>query len=177
LSRAAVTSSYPLRATTLHVNGSPFLVTLEPRETLAFVLRERLGLLGTKVSCDQQVCGTCTVLLDGLPISSCTTLAVDVEDHAVVTIEGIGRGELHPVQRELLSGNAIQCGFCTPGFVVAAASLLATTPSPSRQQVSEWLGGNICRCTGYVAIIDAVIRASLSPAIVDPGIGAADDGE
>jgi len=143
------------------VNGRPVILTVEPRETLAHVLRERLGLTGTKVSCGVQVCGACTALVDGLPVSSCTLLAADVEGRTVRTIEGVADGDrLHPVQRAFLRSAAFQCGFCTPGMVMAAIALLERRPHPTRAEVVEGLEGNICRCTGYEAIIDAVLSAS-----------------
>lgn len=145
----------------LTVNGTQRTLTIEPRETLAEVLRERLSLTGTKVSCDAQVCGACTVLVDGLAMSACTYLAVDADTREVRTVEGLARaGELSPVQQAFIDHAAFQCGFCTPGFLMAATALLAENPNPTRTEVREGLEGNICRCTGYEPIVDAVLAAA-----------------
>jgi aerobic-type carbon monoxide dehydrogenase small subunit (CoxS/CutS family) len=149
----------------LRVNGKDRALRLEPRETLAEVLRQRLALTGTKVSCDAQVCGTCSVLVDGLVVSACTFLAVDADGRQVTTIEGLGdaRSErLTAVQQAFIDAAAFQCGYCTPGFIMAATALLAEHPSPDRELVIEYLDGNICRCTGYVPIVDAVLNAAKS---------------
>jgi aerobic-type carbon monoxide dehydrogenase small subunit (CoxS/CutS family) len=128
---------------------------------LAEFLRDQLGLTGTKVSCELQVCGSCTVLVDGKPISSCTYLAADIDQREVTTIEGVATGEsLHPIQQAFVDNNALQCGFCTPGFVMATLALLAEKPDPSEDEVAHYLEGNICRCTGYRPIIRAVIDAA-----------------
>jgi carbon-monoxide dehydrogenase small subunit len=145
----------------LVVNGRSWQLSVEPRETLADVLRERLGLTGLKVSCDAQVCGACTVLVDDLAVSACTFLAVDAHGLRVGTVEGLARdGHLSPLQQAFIAEAAFQCGFCTPGMLVAATALLAENPSPSRDEVVAALDGNLCRCTGYVPIIDAVLRAA-----------------
>lgn len=147
----------------LHVNAREVRLTIEPREMLAEVLRRRLGLSGTKVSCDAQVCGSCTVLVDDLVISSCTFLAADAEGSRVVTVEGLAdpaTGTLTPVQQSFLDHAAFQCGYCTPGFVLTATALLAEHPVPSRSDVVRYLEGNICRCTGYVPIIEAIMDAA-----------------
>jgi len=139
------------------VNGESRDAVIEPRELLVDVLRDRFGLKGTKRSCDVQVCGACTVLIDGLPASSCSTLAADAHGREVVTIEGIGRnGELDPVQRAFVEHGALQCGFCTPGFVLAVKALLALYAAPTDEQIKHFLRGNICRCTGYIKILEAV---------------------
>ena len=152
-------------AVAMTVNRRPVALTVEPRETLAHVLRERLGLTGTKLSCGAQVCGACTVLVDGLPVSACTLLAVDVEGREVRTIEGASDGErLHPVQRAFIEQAAFQCGFCTPGMIMTTIALLESRPQPTRAEVVEGLEGNICRCTGYQAIIEAVLAAAREPA-------------
>jgi aerobic-type carbon monoxide dehydrogenase small subunit (CoxS/CutS family) len=143
------------------VNGRPRALRVEPRETLADVLRERLGLSGLKVSCDVQVCGACTVLVDGLAVSACTYLAADAEGRAVTTVEGLARdGQLTSLQQAFIDAAAFQCGFCTPGMLMAGTALLADNPAPTREEVVAELEGNICRCTGYVPIIDAVLRAA-----------------
>jgi aerobic-type carbon monoxide dehydrogenase small subunit (CoxS/CutS family) len=125
-------------------------------------LRDSLGLTGTKVSCELQVCGVCTVLVDGRPVSSCTYLAADVDGAEVQTVEGLSDGEtLHPLQQSFVEKFALQCGFCTPGFLMMAKALLDTTPEPTEDEIVEHLDGNICRCTGYAPIIEAVRCASL----------------
>jgi len=145
----------------LAVNGRPRAVRVEPRETLADVLRERLGLTGLKVSCDAQVCGACTVLVDGLAVSGCTYLAVDADGRDVRTVEGLARdGVLSPLQQAFIDEAAFQCGFCTPGMIMTATALLEENPTPSRDEVVAALDGNLCRCTGYVPIIDAVLRVA-----------------
>jgi aerobic-type carbon monoxide dehydrogenase small subunit (CoxS/CutS family) len=145
----------------LEVNGSQRTLRIEPRETLAEVLRERLALTGTKVSCDAQVCGACTVLVDGLAVSACTYLAVDADGRAVRTVEGLATDrELAPIQQAFIDHAGFQCGFCTPGMLMAATALLAEDPSPSREAVIHGMEGNLCRCTGYAHIIDAVVAAA-----------------
>lgn len=139
------------------LNGRAERATVEPRELLIDVLRSRFGLTGTKRSCDVEVCGACTVLVGGLPVSSCTTLAADVDGREVLTIEGLARdGELDRVQRAFVEHGAMQCGFCTPGMVMAVKALLALEPHPSEASIRHFLRGNICRCTGYMKIIEAV---------------------
>jgi carbon-monoxide dehydrogenase small subunit len=139
------------------LNGKPARASIEPRELLIDVLRSRFALTGTKRSCDVQICGACTVLVDGLPVSSCTMLAADVEGRSVLTVEGLaGEGTLDPVQRAFVEHGAMQCGFCTPGMVLAVKALLALKPKPSEEEIRHFLRGNICRCTGYVKIIEAV---------------------
>jgi carbon-monoxide dehydrogenase small subunit len=139
------------------VNGERTEREVEARRRLADFLREDLGLYGTKLSCEVQVCGACTVLVDGQPVSSCTYLAVDVDGRSVTTVEGVGKHEdLSPVQQAFVDQSAVQCGFCTPGFVLATTALLAETPQPSEEEIREYLDGNICRCTGYAQILSAV---------------------
>lgn len=147
------------------VNGEQVTDDVEPRLTLAEYLRDRLGLTGTKLSCEMQVCGVCTVLVDGNPISSCTYLAADVDGREVTTIEGLGRkGDLHPLQQAFIDEFATQCGYCTPGFIMMSVALLDAIPHPTREDVVHYLEGNICRCTGYRPIIDAVLSVgSASP--------------
>lgn len=143
------------------VNGRGVLLTVEPRAILLDVLRERLGLTGAKRSCDVQVCGACTVLLDGTPTSSCCTLAYEASGRSVETIEGLAGSEgLHPIQQAFVERAAIQCGFCTPGFVLATKALLAESPSPTRGEIESYLNGNLCRCTGYWNILEAVADAA-----------------
>lgn len=144
------------------LNGRPVEIEYEPQETLAEVLRERLNLTGTKISCEVQVCGACTVLVDGLPVSSCTLLAYETRERNVVTIEGIAKsdGTLHPVQQAFIDEFAFQCGFCTPGMILAAKALLDENPRPSRDEIIHYMDGNICRCTGYVPIVRAIQKAA-----------------
>jgi aerobic-type carbon monoxide dehydrogenase small subunit (CoxS/CutS family) len=145
----------------LEVNGASRTLGIEPRETLAEVLRERLALTGTKVSCDAQVCGACTVLVDGLAVSACTYLAVDADGRAVQTVEGLASDrKLAPIQQAFIDHAGFQCGFCTPGMLMAATALLQEDPSPTREAVIHGMEGNLCRCTGYVHIIDAVLAAA-----------------
>jgi carbon-monoxide dehydrogenase small subunit len=145
----------------LKVNGRERTLTVEPRETLADVLRDRLALTGTKVSCDMQVCGACTVLVDGLAVSACTFLAADAQGRSVRSVEGLASdGQLSPLQQRFIDHAAFQCGFCTPGFLMAATALLEESPKPTREQVIDALEGNICRCTGYEPIIQAVLAAA-----------------
>jgi carbon-monoxide dehydrogenase small subunit len=142
------------------INGDAVEVDVEAGDFLVDVLRERLGLTGTKRSCEVQVCGACTVLLDGLPVSSCTLLAWEARDRTVETIEGLARdGRLHPVQEAFLEDSAFQCGFCTPGMIMTVKALLEEEPDASVDTVKAWLRGNICRCTGYVSILAAVQSA------------------
>ena len=143
------------------VNGERVELDIEPRELLIQVLRDRLGLHGVKQSCDVQVCGVCTVLVDGEPVSSCTTLALEIDGKHVETIEGLATdGILDPIQQAYVDCAAIQCGFCTPGMVLSTKALLAQSPNPTRDEVKTYLSGNICRCTGYWNILDAVDDAA-----------------
>jgi aerobic carbon-monoxide dehydrogenase small subunit len=145
----------------LTVNGERREVEVEPRELLVYFLRNHLGLKGTNVGCDTSSCGACTVLLDGLSVKSCTVLAVQAEGREVTTIEGLAEGdELHPVQQAFHEQHALQCGYCTPGFVLASVSLLRETPDPSEEEIRAALDGNLCRCTGYHNIIRAVQAAA-----------------
>ena len=144
------------------VNGMTVTTVIDPRLTVAEFVRDSLGLVGTKVSCELQVCGACTVLVDGRPVSACTYLAADLDGTAVVTIEGLASpdGTLDPIQRAFIDHFAMQCGFCTPGFVMMAKDLLSRNPNPTRGEVIHHLEGNICRCTGYRPIIDAILAAA-----------------
>lgn len=143
------------------VNGGVRELEVPERMLLGDLLRERLGLTGTKLSCGMQVCGVCTVLVDGQPVSSCTYLAVDVDGREVETVEGLAAdGELNPIQQAFVDAFGLQCGFCTPGFIMSAKALLDRVPDPSREEIAHELEGNICRCTGYEPIVDAVELAA-----------------
>ena len=143
------------------VNGAEHTLGLEPRELLVYVLRERLGLTGTNVGCDTSSCGACTVLLDGESVKSCTLLGVQVDGHEITTIEGLAtNGKLHPVQEAFHEQHGLQCGYCTPGFIMAAVSLLEETPNPTEEEIRHALEGNLCRCTGYHNIVRAVQTAA-----------------
>ncbi|MCE2526127.1 MAG: (2Fe-2S)-binding protein [Actinomycetia bacterium] len=143
------------------INDRQVLLSVPVRMTLAEMLRDRLDLFGVKLSCEMQVCGVCTVLVDGQPVSSCTYLAADADGRRVSTIEGLAEGEqLHPLQQAFVDHFALQCGFCTPGFIMMAKHLLDRSPDPTRDEVVEYLDGNLCRCTGYAPIIDAVLDAA-----------------
>ncbi len=143
------------------LNGDEIEIGVHDRETLLEVLRHRLGMTGTKQGCDQGECGSCTVLLDGQPVLSCLTLALRVENRQVTTIEGLAEGgKLHPIQTAFQEAGAVQCGFCTPGMVLTAKALLDRNPHPCREDIKEALAGNLCRCTGYKKIVEAVERAA-----------------
>jgi carbon-monoxide dehydrogenase small subunit len=145
----------------LTVNGGRHEADVWAGESLLYVLRERLGLPGSKNACEQGECGSCSVLLDGKLVCACLVLAAQADGHAVVTVEGLaGDGELHRVQEAFAETGAVQCGFCTPGFVVATADLLSRSPSPSDDEIREALSGNLCRCTGYAKIFGAVRLAA-----------------
>ena len=145
----------------LEVNGELVATDVWPGESLLYALRERLGLPGSKNACEQGECGSCSVLLDGTLACSCLVLAAQADGHSVVTVEGLAGGEeLHPVQRAFVEAGAVQCGFCTPGLVVAAADLLARSPDPGDDEIREALSGNLCRCTGYGRILAAVRSAA-----------------
>ncbi len=145
----------------LKVNGESHDVAVEPHRTLLEVLREQLGLTGTKEGCDAGDCGTCTVLLDGEPVPSCLVLAVDAQGKDILTIEGLANGpDLHPIQKAFVDYGAIQCGFCSPGMILTVKALLDRNPNPSEAEVREAISGNLCRCTGYVKIIEATMMAS-----------------
>jgi len=143
------------------VNGAEHVLELEPRELLVYVLRERLGLTGTNVGCDTSSCGACTVLLDGESVKSCTLLGVQVDGHEITTIEGLAtNGTMHPLQEAFHEQHGLQCGYCTPGFIMAAVSLLDETPKPTEEEIRHALEGNLCRCTGYHNIVRAVQTAA-----------------
>jgi len=148
----------------LHVNGEEFEVLTEIHKTLLEVLREDLGLTGTKRGCDLGTCGACTVLIEGKPYLSCLTLAVDVQGKKIVTIEGLAQdGELHPLQKAFVEKGAIQCGFCTPGMILTAKAFLDENPHPSEGEVKRAISGNLCRCTGYIKIVEAILSSISSP--------------
>ena len=141
----------------LRVNGEEREVAVFPNRTLLEVLREDLLLTGTKEACDDGVCGTCTVLVDGMPMRSCLLLAIQVQGRQIVTIEGLAEGEeLHPIQKAFIDHGAIQCGFCTPGMILTAKALLEQTPEPSNYEIRRAISGNFCRCTGYNTIVEAI---------------------
>lgn len=143
------------------VNGRPYELYVEPRDTLLDVLRNHLGLTGTKRSCDVQICGACTVLVDGMAVSSCTYLAYEARGRDVLTIEGLAQGDrLHPLQQAFIDHAALQCGYCTPGMILAAKSLLDENPRPTVEQIKHYMRGNICRCTGYKKILEAILDAA-----------------
>ena len=144
------------------VNGQPTEATVEPRLTLADYLRERCGLTGTHLGCEHGACGACTVLVDGQAMRSCLMFAVQADGCEVTTVEGIasGDGELSPVQAALRECHGLQCGFCTPGFVMSITALLRDNPTPTDEEIREGLSGNFCRCTGYQGIVNAVHRAA-----------------
>ena len=145
----------------LTVNGTHREAEVEPRQLLVYLLREQLGLKGTNVGCDTSSCGACTVLLDGESVKSCTVLAAQADGSEVTTIEGLAKdGELHTVQQAFHEQHALQCGYCTPGFVMATVSLLRENPSPSEPEIRRALEGNLCRCTGYHNIVRAVEAAA-----------------
>ncbi|RSM39077.1 (2Fe-2S)-binding protein [Amycolatopsis balhimycina DSM 5908] len=146
----------------IEVNGRSVAEEVPDRTLLVHFLRDTAGLTGTNIGCDTTSCGACTVLLDGESVKSCTVLAAQADGHAVTTVEGLSSsdGELHPVQRAFREQHGLQCGFCTPGMIMASVSLLADNPKPSRDEVRAGLEGNLCRCTGYHNIVSAVIDAS-----------------
>jgi aerobic-type carbon monoxide dehydrogenase small subunit (CoxS/CutS family) len=144
----------------LNVNGEEWQLDVEPGETLLDVLRTRIGVKSPKIGCERGDCGSCTVLLDGKTVRSCLVLAVEADGHAVITVEGLSKHGPNELQKRFIAANAFQCGFCAPGTILAATELLAKNPRPTREEVQEAISGNLCRCTGYVAIIDAVLDAS-----------------
>lgn len=146
---------------TLMVNGNPYQLAVEPYRPLVDVLRDDLRLTGAKKGCGHGHCGTCTVLLDGKAVNSCLTLAVDVEGRNITTIEGLAAdGQWHSLQKAFLDEGAVQCGFCTPGLIMMAKSLLDENPTPTEREVREAIVGNVCRCTGYAKVVKAIMAAS-----------------
>ncbi|MBI3964575.1 MAG: (2Fe-2S)-binding protein [Chloroflexi bacterium] len=149
------------RIVTLKVNGVEYQGLAEPRKLLVDFIREDCGLTGTHVGCEHGVCGACTILIDGEPVRSCILVAVQGEGHELTTIEGLAKGnELHPVQEAFIAHHGLQCGFCTPGFIMSAVAFLRDTPAPTEQDVREGLSGNLCRCTGYQSIVESVLDAA-----------------
>ena len=148
-------------SSTLHVNGQNFAVEIRPHETLADVLRGKLGLIGVKVSCGEGECGSCTILVDGIPCTACLMLGRQGEGHELVTVEGIGGYEnLHPIQQAFIDEQGFQCGFCTPGFIMTAKAFLDKNPNPTEEEVSMAMSGNICRCGAYPYIVKSVLKAA-----------------
>ena len=150
------------QAIELKINGETELVYVEPWWSLARVLREELGLVGTKIGCEEGDCGTCTVLVNGKAVKSCLMLAMKARDKEIITIEGLKSpdGKLHPLQQAFIDHFAIQCGYCTSGMILASKALLDQNPRPTEQEVKNWLSGNLCRCTGYVKIVEAVLAVA-----------------
>ena len=149
------------KSVVLRVNGEEHELLIYPHRTLSEVLREELQLTGTKQSCNEGACGSCTVLLDGLPVRSCLLLAADVEGKEITTIEGLAEeGKLHPLQASFVEHYAIQCGFCTPGMILTAKALLEKNPHPTDKEIRDAISGNICRCTGYAKIVEAIKAVS-----------------
>ena len=142
------------------VNGEPWLLSVEPNDVLLETLRSKVGVKSPKIGCERGDCGSCTVLLDGHTVRSCLVLSVEADGHEVVTIEGLDDEGLTELQQYFVDMNSFQCGFCAPGIVLAAAELLEENPHPTREDVQEAIGGNLCRCTGYDPIIDAVLAAA-----------------
>ena len=158
MSRVSEAQLIPISFT---LNGRLQEIDVQPHELLLDVVRERLGLTGAKRSCDVQVCGACTLLVDGRPISACTTLAFEVRGRSVLTIEGLAEnGKLHPLQQAFIEHGGSQCGFCTPGMILAAKALLDENPDPSEAELKHFMHGNICRCTGYKKIIESIMAAA-----------------
>ena len=150
-----------MRRVAITVNGVRREAEVEPRQLLVYLLREQLGLTGTNVGCDTTTCGACTVLLDGRSVKACTVLAVQADGREVTTIEGLGsNGDLHPLQRAFHEVHAVQCGYCTPGMIMAALSLIEEHGSLTEEEVRKGLEGNLCRCTGYQNIVEAILRAA-----------------
>ena len=148
---------------TLRVNGETYELSIDVRRTLLEVLRDDLNLTGTKEGCGTGDCGACTVLVDGVPITSCLTLAIEAQGREITTIEGLAKdGQPHPIQRAFIEHGAIQCGFCTPGMIISAKALLDKNPRPTEAEVREAISGNYCRCTGYTKIVEAILNASPS---------------
>ena len=145
----------------LKVNGEIYEVAVDVHRTLLEVLRENLGLTGTKEACDLGECGSCTVIMDGKPVLSCLTLVMEAQGKDILTVEGLGKeGKLHPLQQSFVDHGAIQCGFCTPGMIMSAKELLDKNSSPTEEEIKKAISGNLCRCTGYVKIIEAVKAAA-----------------
>jgi aerobic-type carbon monoxide dehydrogenase small subunit (CoxS/CutS family) len=161
----------------LKVNGAPHTAVVEPRTTLLDLVREQLNLTGAKLGCDIQVCGACTLLVNGKPVSACSFLAVDAADCEVTTIEGLRHaGAFHPLQEAFMEFGALQCGYCTSGFILTAKALLDEIPNPSEQQIREYLAGNFCRCGCYQEIVQAVKNVAERPHLFPPPRAGEDEG-
>jgi aerobic-type carbon monoxide dehydrogenase small subunit (CoxS/CutS family) len=146
---------------TMQLNGEEVTLAIEPDALLVDVLRQQLGLTGTKEACSEGECGACTVLLDGQPVTSCLVPALKAQGREVCTVEGLASdGELHPLQKSFIEHGAVQCGYCTPGMLMSAKALLDRNPHPTEQEIKEAISGNLCRCTGYVKIVEAIKAAS-----------------
>jgi len=145
---------------TLNVNGEEWDVDVAPNDTLLEVLRERIGIKSPKVGCETGGCGACTVILDGKTVRSCLVLAVEADGHGVLTVEGLSKDGPNELQQAFIDGNSFQCGFCAPGVVLSVSELLATNPSPTEDEVKEAIAGNLCRCTGYTPIVEAVMEVT-----------------
>ena len=149
------------RVLSFTLNGDPIEFVCKDNMTLLDLLRDKLGLTGTKRGCEQGECGACTVMLDGKPVNSCCTLAVECEGRDVVTVEGIAKnGQLHPIQKQFIEKWALQCGYCTPGMIMSAKALLDVNPHPTELEIREAIEGNLCRCTGYAKIVEAIQAAA-----------------
>lgn len=149
------------RVISMTVNGDPVDAVVKDNLTLLDFLRDHLGLTGTKKGCEQGECGACTVQLDGLPVNSCSTLAVECDGREVITIEGVAKdGKLHPIQKQFIDKWALQCGYCTPGMIMSAKCLLEKNPHPTELEIREAIEGNLCRCTGYAKIVEAIQAAA-----------------
>jgi carbon-monoxide dehydrogenase small subunit len=143
------------------VNGEPYETDVEPRKTLLWVLREQLRLTGAKESCGTGDCGACTVIMNGRTVNSCLVLGVEADGSDILTIEGLAKkGQLHPIQQAFMEVGAVQCGFCTPGMILSAKSLLDENPDPTEEEVRAAIAGNLCRCTGYTKIVEAILAAA-----------------
>lgn len=154
---------YAKKQITLMINEKKYSVAVEPRETLLYVLRERLNLTGTKMTCDRGECGGCTVILDGASVYSCMVLAIRADGKKITTVEGLAtNGKLHPVQEAFVEKDAYQCGFCTPGFIMSSVAFLEKNKNPNREKIKSALSGNLCRCGNYFKIYEAVEKASKS---------------
>jgi carbon-monoxide dehydrogenase small subunit len=150
-----------MRSIQMNVNGETYKVEVKPHETLLDVIREKVGLTGTKKGCDTGQCGACTVIMNGKAVNACLVLAVESHGKEILTVEGLARdGHLHPLQEAFVQEGAVQCGFCSPGMLLTAKALLEENPQPTEREVKEAIAGNLCRCTGYVKIVKAILTAS-----------------
>lgn len=148
-------------AINLNINGEVCPVSVRPHWSLAYVIREKVGLTGTKTGCEMGTCGSCTVMLDGKPVFSCLKMAVDAQDAEIVTIEGVQQGDkLHPLQEAFIEDHGMQCGYCTPGMIIAAKALLDKNPDPTELEVRQAIGGHLCRCGTYVRIVKSILHAA-----------------